>query len=119
MKYAKIITIVALGTVTGWLVVKWALPPGWWAGSILSGTEESAEQIARRCFGPLLLQQHCLHETGFATDLALAKWGEFETLYRLLAIIAMQFVMTSAAISMLRKGTPTRHCTLSAGAAEA
>jgi len=86
---------------------------------MLSGTEESAEQIVRRNFGPLLLQKHWLHETGVSREIAIAKWGEFEMVYRLIAIIALQFVVASAAISMARRGTPTKHCTLSAGAAEA
>lgn len=107
MKWTKAIVIVVIGAATAWLVWRWAMPPAWWMGGMMTG-DETTEQIARRFFGPLLLQKHWLNDTGVDQTQALQSWGQFETLYRFIALVGMQFLITSFAILMIKRGAPTK-----------
>lgn len=71
-------------------------------GSMLTGDETTA-QIARRYFGPVLLQEYWIHETGFEQSEALRTWGQLETVYRLVAIIIVQCIISSGLIVLFRR----------------
>lgn len=101
MKLKQIAIVAILGLATWWLVCRWALPPGFWGGNILHGIDETDEQIARRYFGPVLLQTGLLH--GPYDPQAFRLWGDVETAYRLVAIVAGQFIVSATAIIMNRQ----------------
>ena len=101
MKWIKLIVIFALGAVTMWLVWKWAMPPGWWAGSMMSSVGETDDHIARRYFGPIILQTDMLVKKGNYPD-AFRLWGQMETVYRLVVIIIGQFVVAATAIILMK-----------------
>ena len=91
--------ILALGSVTMWLVWRWALPPGWWC-EMLSSPDATTEQIARHHFGPIILQTQMF---GWKHNPeALRIWGQMETVYRLIAIIIGQFVVAVTAIILIK-----------------
>jgi len=108
MKWIKAIVIIAIGVVAFWLVWRWALPPGFWGGSMLSGVDETDEQVARRVFGPIIFQTSLLH--GSHNGAAFRQWGMIETVCRLIAIIIGQFVVSTVAIIMISRNSPTNRC---------
>lgn len=80
-----------------WLLVqKWALPPSRWGGSMLREMDETDEQVARRVFGPVLLQVGLLQ--GPNDPNAFRVWGEVETSHRLILIIGVQWITASTAL---------------------
>ena len=92
----SILLVCAMG-VSYWLLVqKWALPPSRWSGSMLRGMDETDEQVARRVFGPVLLQVGLLQ--GPNDTNAFRIWGEVETSHRLFLIIGVQWITASAAL---------------------
>ena len=101
MRLKQIAIVSILGLVTWWLVWRWALPPGFWGGSMLRGMDETDEQVARRYFGPVLFQTGLLRGPPDAE--AFRVWGDIETAYRLIAIVIGQFVLSSTAILMNRR----------------
>lgn len=108
MKIAKTIAIIALMAVTAWLVWGWALPPGFWGGSMLSSPDETATQLAHRYFGPIILQSHWLHDKGVEPTEALISWGQMETVYRLVALVGMNLLIACVLIARIRKRTANK-----------
>jgi hypothetical protein len=95
------VLIAALVACNWWAIQRWAMPPGWWSGSRLTGTEETQLQIARRYFGPILLHKTWLdwknnHE-------AVALWGRLETDYRLMAVAIANLCVAIVAIWMIKR----------------
>jgi hypothetical protein len=91
------ILLVGLMGVGSWLLVQeWALPPSRWGGCMLRGGDETDEQVARRLFGPVLLQSWLLQ--GPNDPNAFRIWGEDETSQRLILIIVLQWIAASAAL---------------------
>lgn len=72
--------------------------------------DETDEQIARRYFGPILLQKTCLIG-GPHNAQACRIWGEFETTYRLVAIIVAEFILAATLILRREKKSSDRQPT--------
>ena len=100
LRWAKILAAICVLTVILCLCMRWALLPGYWVGSLLSGADEhglptSLVEEARKDFGPILLQKCWIKDpegTFGSRDETLRMWGRFETTHRLCLIIAVQWI---------------------------
>jgi len=97
----KLLSIALLIGANWFMIQRWAMPPGWWGGSMLRGVDETDLQAARRYFGPILFHKTWLYCK--CNPEAFGLWGKLETDYRLIAISVGNLCLTVVLIAVRRK----------------